>query len=501
MSGHHFGGSDEPTDDALWELVGLGIGEERTDAMIQLAQRMYHRNDYADAASMQERLSDIFVEEDHPDDALTALARATGAWGEAEEWQNVEEVAVRAKALEDKAFSAESWRDYYASYAWAAHQRGAHVVALEFIDRAFGHADEMDSDHNRAMLLWQKGCIITTFGRLRQALEIFGQALEHARGANSIPLIIDILAESALIEVQLLNSQRAIELVTEAQTLLEECHPWPALRHRVGYALGGVYLGAGQFDEAIEAFESIVDELPTYPKIRTMIRLSECMFDKSAMWESRAYVLARNTNTWDLLNHLEINRAMKSDAALAIPVLDTVIARAVEYDDDVTRDAARLVLARKNIDLSDFPAAMDVLSRLSAVNFGDDMMKVITYLVLRAETLIELGDLVEARSIATALTRLEPQCDFEEGISEAFWQLATIEFDTNGPTAEWLRLAHSSIAHLAHTGNYPLLRERLDALQGKTRDSAAALAAPIATVDDLLADIRSEHAGFGEEAA
>jgi hypothetical protein len=229
--------------------------------------------------------------------------------------------------------------------------------------------------------------------------------------------------------------------------------------------------------------------------------LSECMFDKSAMWESRAYVLARNTNTWDLLNHLEINRAMKLDSSLAVPVLDTVIARAVEYDDDVTRDAARLVLARKFIDLSDFPGAMDVLSQLSAVNFGDDMIKVITYLVLRTETLIELGDLVEARSIATALTRLEPQCEFEEGIAEAFWQLSTIEFDTNGPTAEWLRLAHSSIAHLAHTRNYPLLRERLDALQGKTRDSAATLAAPIATVDDLLADIRKEHAGFGEEAA
>ncbi|MFM2411731.1 MAG: hypothetical protein RLZZ587_64 [Actinomycetota bacterium] len=502
MSHNHFGDDEEEmTEEELWEQVSNATGAPRANAMITLSQRMFGESRYSEAASLQERLAEVFVEDDKPDDALIALARATGAWMEAEEWDNIEEVAVRAAELEDKAFNAESWRDYYSSYAWAAHQRRAAVVALEYIDRAITYADEMDSDHNRATLLWQKGCIIATFGRAREAMAIMDRALEFARSSAAIPLIVDILAEMALLEIQLLNPDRAVSLATEAQTLLADTFGWPPLRHRVTYSLGSAYLAAGRSSEAVEQFESIVGVLPNYLKVRTMIRLSECMTDKADSWESRAYTLARNTNAWDLLNHLEINRAMKTDAMFAVPVLDTVVARAVEYDDDVTRDAARLVLARKYMELGDFSGAMDILSRISAANFGDDMIKVITYLVLRVDALIETGDLVEARAIATTLTRLDPRPEFVSGIAEGFWQLSLIENQTNGQSLEWERLAHACIAHLARVGDYELLAKRADLLRVNIAESGQKFRSSIETVDDLLADIHSESTGFGEAAA
>lgn len=500
--GHPHGDEDdEPSENDLWELVSTATGAMRTNAMITLSQRMYGENRYSDAASMQERLAEVFIEEDNPDDALIALARATGAWMEAEEWDNVEEVAARAATLEDKAFSAEAWRDYYSSYAWAAHQRRAAVVALEYIDRALSYADEQDSDHNRAQLLWQKGSIVATFGRAREAMGILERALFHARAAGVIPLIVDILAEMALLDIQLLNAGRAVTFAEEAKTLMADTFPWLALRHRVAYALGSAYLAAGQLAEAVTEFDSIVGQQPTYLKVRTMIRLSECDLAKSESWESRAYILARNTNTWDLLNHLEINRAMKTPPMLAIPVLDTVVSRAVEYDDDVTRDAARLVLARKYMELGDFGGAMDVLSRISAANFGDDMIKVITYLVLRVDALIETGDLVEARAIATTLTRLDPRREFLSGIAEGFWQLSLIENQTNGQSLEWERLAHSSIAYLARVGEYDLLAKRVELLRANVAENGQTFRRSLETVDDLLADIRSESTGFGEAAA
>lgn len=499
--GHFHGDEDEPSDNELWELVSTGSGATRTNAMITLSQRMYGEGRYSDAASMQERLSEVFLEDDNADDALIALARATGAWMEAEEWDNIEEVAARAATLEDKAFSAEAWRDYYSSYAWAAHQRRAAVVALEYIDRALSYADEQDSDHNRAQLLWQKGSIVATFGRAREALSILDRALFHARAATFIPLIVDILAEMALLEIQMLNPDRAIANAEEAQTLLADSYPWIAIRHRVTYALGSALLAAGRLAEATAEFESIVGQQPNYHKIRTMIRLSECDVAKSESWESRAYILARNTNTWDLLNHLEINRAMKTEPMLAVPVLDTVVSRAIDYDDDVTRDAARLVLARKFMELGDFGSAMDLLSRISAANFGDDMIKVITYLVLRVDALIETGDLVEARAIATTLTRLDPRPEFLAGIAEGFWQLSLIENQTNGQSLEWERLAHSSVAYLARAHEYGLLAQRAELLRANVVENGHTFRPTIATVDDLLADIRNESNGFGEAAA
>lgn len=492
---------DEPTEAELWELVSNGSGPARTNAMITLAQQMYGEGKYSDAASMQERLADVFLEDDNADDALIALARATGAWMEVEDWSSIEEIAERAVTLEDKAFSAESWRDYYSSYAWAAHQRRAAAVALEYIDRALSYADEMDSDSNRANLLWQKGSIVATFGRTREAITILERALFHARAASAIPLIVDILAEMALLNIQILNAERSITFAEEAQTLLADTFPWPGLRQRVGYALASSYLAAGRVAEAVAEYESIVEQQPSYHKIRTMIRLSECGTESAASWESRAYILARNTNTWDLLNHLEINRAMQTEPILAIPVLDSVIARAIDYDDDVTRDAARLVLARKFMELGDFGGAMDALSHISAANFGDDMIKVITFLVLRVDALIETGDLVEARAIATTLTRLDPRPEFVSGIAEGFWQLSLIENQTNGQSLEWERLAHASIAHLARIGEFDLLRKRVELLRVNMVENGLKFRPTIDTVDALLEDIRRESGSFGEAAA
>ena len=500
MSHHNpFGDDDEPTTNELWELVSNGTGAERTNAMISLAQRMYHESKYGDAASMQERLADVFIEEENPDDALIAFARATGAWMEAEEWDNVEEVAERVKALEDKAFSDEAWRDYYQSYAWSAHLRRAPVVALDYVERALSHTTESSSIHSRATLLWQKGSIVATFGRTREALGILERALSDAREANAIALIVDILSEMAQLEVQLLNADRAVTMTDEAETLMADSFIWPGLRQRVHYAKGCALLAAGRTEEAVELLERLVESQPTYPKIRTMIRLAECGHVKSESWESRAYVLARNTNTWDLLNHLEINRAMRTEPMLAIPVLDTVIARAVDYDDDDSRDAARLVLARKYMELGDFPGAKSVLDHVSAVNFGDDMVKVITYLVLRTDALVEMGDLVEARAIATTLTRLDPRREFLAGIAEGYWQLGLIEFATNGASREWEHLCNSSIAHLARAGEYDLLTARVELLQMAPADADSPLTKSISTVEELIDDIRDEQDPFSDK--
>jgi len=494
------GWPEDATDDELWGRIAHLTGFARTDAAIMLAQRMYDRGDYSDAAVLQERTADLFIEDEHYDDAVIALARATGAWMEIDEWNNIELVAGRVRELEDKAFSAESWRDYYSAYAWSAHQRRASGVALEYIERALVCAEELGSNHGCAMLLFQKASVLATLGQSRQAIAIMEEALEEARNADSIPLIVDILAESALIEIQLLNAQRAIDLATEANTLAAEVY-WRVLQHRAKYALGSAFLAAGRFDEAASVFSRIVDDGPNYHKIRTMIRLAECGGPEATTWESRAYVLARNTNTWDLLNHLEINRAMLAEPQLAIPVLDTVVARAIEYDDDVTRDGARLVLARKFTDMGDYRAAMDILNRMSTANFGDDMIKVITYLVLRVDALIETGDLVEARAIATTLTRLDPRPEFLAGIAEGFWQLSLIENQTNGQSLEWERLAHSSVAYLARAHEYGLLAQRAELLRANVVENGHAFRPTIATVDDLLADIRNESNGFGEAAA
>lgn len=491
----------EATDTELWDVIENATGTERIIAFVELASRMYFRSDYRDAASLQERLADVFLEDDNYDEAVIAFARATDAWAEAEEWDNVEEVKERVRQLEDKAFSDESWRDYYQQYAWAAHHRRASAVALEYIERAISHTADDGSEENRARLVWQKACIIATFGRSREALVLMESALADARAAGAVQLIIDILTEMSQVEVRLLNGERGLALVEEAATLMADTFVWPVLRHRVQLAHGSALIAVGRTSEAISMLEPLLTVIPNYPKIRTLIRLAECDSIRAESWEARAYAQAKNTNTWDLLNHLEINRAMQTDPMLAIPVLDSVIARAVEYDDDITRDAARIVLARKYMDMGDFPGAKTALGHISAANFGDDMLKVITFMVLQADVLIEMGDLVEARSIATTLTRLDPRREFIPGIAEGFWQLALIEFATNGATHEWERLGNASIARLARTNQPELLAERAEIISGLTDENLTPFERRITSVEEFIDDIRNEVEGFDEDAA
>lgn len=493
--------SDEPTEAELWDRIENATGGDRIEAFIDLSMRMYFRSDYSESASLQERLAAIFLEDDNYDQAVIAYARATDGWSEAEEWDNVEEVKERVAQLEEKAFGDEAWRDYYQQYAWAAHRRRASAVALEYIERAILHTSDDGSEENRARLVWQKACIIATFGRSREALALMETALADARSAGAVQLIIDILTEMSQVEVQLLNADRGLALVEEAATLMADTFVWPVLRHRVQFAHGSALIAVGRTSEAISILEPLLSVVPNYPKIRTLIRLSECDSIQSESWEARAYAQAKNTNTWDLLNHLEINRAMQTEPMLAIPVLDSVIARAVEYDDDITRDAARIVLARKYMDLGDFPGAKAALGHMSAANFGDDMLKVITFMVLQADVLIEMGDLVEAQSIATTLTRLDPRREFVPGIAEGFWQLALIEFATNGATHEWERLGNACIARLARTNQPELLAERAEIISGLTNENLTPFERRITTVEEFIDDIRNEVEGFGEDAA
>ena len=490
----------DPTDKELWDRTVNGVGEEKTLAIMALAHEAYNEGNYPQAAGLQERLGDVYRVEDNPEGALIAYARAVQAWTEAEDWAAIELIDAKARSLESECFQANAWRDYYANYAWAAHLRRAPIVALEAVDRALTCAKEMDSEHFQAFHLWQKGSILATLGRSRQAAALLAEAILLARSSGSIALIVDILAESALVEAQLMNAEASLDLAHEAQTLFADVPMFPGLEERMRYALGAAYLANNMFDEAFEQFNEVVDDVPTYRKIQTMIRLSECMFDESAAFEARAYVLARNTNTWDLFNHLETNRAMALAPAVAIPMLESVIERARENDDDFGRDCARLVLARKLLDSNSFTATLQMLNELSVASFGDDFTKVVTYLVLRADALIALGELVEAASIASTLTRLDRGLSFGDAIAEGYWQLAEIEMATNGATPEWERNAHSSIAFLARTRNFALLRERAQIAHNANRASGQKFQAPIETVEDLLADIANDVNGFtGEE--
>jgi hypothetical protein len=122
-------------------------------------------------------------------------------------------------------------------------------------------------------------------------------------------------------------------------------------------------------------------------------------------------------------------------------------------------------------------------------------------MVLQADVLIEMGDLVEAQSIATTLTRLDPRREFVPGIAEGFWQLALIEFATNGATHEWERLGNACIARLARTNQSELLAERAEIISGLTNENLTPFERRITTVEEFIDDIRNEVEGFGEDAA
>jgi tetratricopeptide (TPR) repeat protein len=487
----------ESSDEELWEFADNGSGADRTDALIELAQRAYRESKYREAASLQERLATVLIEDSKYDEALVAFARAINAWQEAEEWDRIEEVAEHAHQLEAKAFDAEPWRDFYAAYAWSAHTRRSTAMALEYVDRALKFAEARGSLYHQALHLWQKACMISSLGRPSKALSILETALELARESDTLNLhlIADILAEMAQSHVEMRNSERALALATEAYELLEETWPWIQVRHRVLFALGCAEDLDGDYEMASVRFQEVIADAPAYTKIRALIKMSEVDLEEPEKWEKRAYTLARNTNAMDLLAHLETNRAMKADPAVAIPVLSTIIENAIASDDDDTRDRARLVLARKYLDIEDFASALRTIDTLSVTNFGDNLRLVLTFLVLRADALIGTKQFVEAGAIATSLTKLDPKWDNAQAIAEGYWQLAQIELDSNGPTLEWERLANFSVASSASASDFRLALLRTESLHNSQPNYYGVYRERIETVDELIKDIERD---FGE---
>jgi hypothetical protein len=203
-------------------------------------------------------------------------------------------------------------------------------------------------------------------------------------------------------------------------------------------------------------------------------------------------MVAKNSNALDLVDHIEVTRAMRADPNVAISSLTSVIERTIERDDDVTRDEARLVLARKLCDAGRHAEAVEQLTILSVANFGDDAYKILTYLILRADALIAVGELVEARSIALALSRLDRRWEVLDAIAEGYWQLATIEIAANGPTREWELLASQCISLLALDGDFDLLQERAEVLIGAVVFDDQPYRGSLDTIDALIADIANE---------
>ena len=482
---------DEMEDKTLWDTTTHGPIGSRIAALAVLARRASERNAHAEEASLHERIADIHLETNTTDDALVAIARAITAWKEVEEWENIEALRVKAEALSDSLFDAEAWREFYSAYGWAAHHRRAYVVALEYVERAIACAEGAGGTHFRALHLWHKGVLTSALGRSAEGTVILQEALVLAREASNLFLVADILADLSIIQSKMLNRKAALAPAEEAVALLDEIPPFAPLHFRVKFALGNAYLSIGATHLAFQTFESIHADLPNYLKARTMIRMSECGFDDE-VWESRAHMVAKNSNALDLVDHIEVTRAMRADPNVAISSLTSVIERTIERDDDVTRDEARLVLARKLCDAGRHAEAVEQLTILSVANFGDDAYKILTYLILRADALIAVGELVEARSIALALSRLDRRWEVLDAIAEGYWQLATIEIAANGPTREWELLASQCISLLALDGDFDLLQERAEVLIGAVVFDDQPYRGSLDTIDALIADIANE---------
>jgi tetratricopeptide (TPR) repeat protein len=482
---------DELDDKTLWDTTTHGPIDSRVAALTVLAQRASERNAHAEEASLHERIVDLCMETNATDDALVAIARAIAAWQEVEEWENIEALRVKAEALSDSLFDAVAWREFYSAYGWAAYLRRAYVVALEFVEKAIACTEESGSTHYRALHLCQKGVLTAALGRSADGIVFLQEGLSLAREESNLFMVADILADLSIIQSRTLDREAALAPAQEAAALLAEVPPFGPLHFRVKFALGNAYLSAGSTQLAFQTFESIHADLPNYLKARTMIRMSECGLDDE-MWESRAYTVAKNSNAFDLVDHIEVTRAMRADPATAIASLTSVIERTIERDDDVTRDEARLVLARKLCDAGRHAEAVEQLTILSVANFGDDAYKILTYLILRADALIAVGELVEARSIALALSRLDRRWEVIDAIAEGYWQLATIELAVNGPTIEWERLANQCISLLALDGDFALLQERAEILSGAVVLDNQPYRGSLDTIDALIADIANE---------
>lgn len=467
-------------------------GGELVDALITLAHRAMHEDDYFRAASLQERVCALNLEAENFGDALLASARALDAWSCASEWEHVEEVVEKVAEFEDRVFEAMAWIDYCSTLAGVEAGRGNYDEAIEQYDRVIVFADELGATFSRALALWHKGRVLLIQNRSRVALETLQLAVEDARESENLALAADILADISTAESRLMLSRDALAHAREASLLLEDSYPVPGIGKRVKYAEAQAEIAASNWGAATFLLKELLDESNGYMKAKILIKLSETDRANSATWESRAYSIAKNLKATDLISHLEINRAMTQPPMIAIPVLDTMIGAVTEFDDDEIISRAKLVLARKHLDDNNPAKALEALSYLTAEHFGDDMNLVLTFEVLSADAMIANGEFSKAYAIAASLSRLDRTVELVSAVAEGYWQRARIELETRGPTREWERLAHASIAYSARAHDYDLVDERTQVLEGVTPSESASYREPLNTVEAFLDDIQNE---------
>lgn len=483
----------EMSTEDLEKLLPELSGGDLIDALMQLAHRAYHEDDYFRAASLFERICSLYLERDSFDDALRASSRALDSWANACEWEHVDEVILRVAEFEERAFDAMAWIDYCSSLAVVEAGLGNLDKAIEQYDRAIAFADEQDATFSRAMNLWHKGRVQLMQNQSRLALETLQRAVDDARETESLALAADILADISVAESRLMKSRDALAHAREAKLLLEDAYPVPGIGQRVKYAGALAETASGNWGAATQLLRELLEESFGYMKAKILIKLSETDHANSASWEARAYSIAKNLKATDLINHLEINRAMGQPPMLAIPVLDTMIGATTDLIDDDTINRARLVLARKYLDDGNPAKAFEALSYLTAEEFGDDMALVLTFEVLQADALIANGEFSKAWAIAASLSRLDCTVDLVSAVAEGHWQRARIELETRGPTREWERLAHASIAYSARAHDYDLVDERTQVLAGVSPSESASYREPITTVEALIEDIQNEN--------
>lgn len=480
--------STEDLEKLLPELSGGAL----IDALIQLAQRAFHDEDHFRAASLQERVCALSLEAENFDDALHASARALDAWAFASEWEHIDDVVLKVAEFEDRVFDASAWIDYCSSWAAVEAALGNYENALTQYDRAIAFAQEQGSTFHSAMNLWQKAKIQLTLNHSREALETLHRAVDDARESENLALAADILADISTAESRLMLPRDALAHAREAKLLLEDAFPIPGIGQRVKYAEAQAEIAASNWGAATFLLRELLDETHGYMKAKILIKLSETDHANSATWESRAYSIAKNLKATDLINHLEINRAMAQPPKVAIPVLDTLVGAVTDFEDDEVINRAKLALARKHLDDGNAAKAVEALSYLTAEHFGDDMNLVLTFEVLSADAMIANGEFSKAYAIAASLSRLDRTVELVSAVAEGYWQRARIELETRGPTREWERLAHASIAYSARAHDYDLVDERTQVLQGVSPSESASYRAPINTVEALLDDIQNE---------
>ena len=483
----------EMSTEDLEKLIPELSGGALIDVLMQLAHRAAHEDDHFRAASLYERICALFLEGDNFDDALRASARALDAWSSAFEWEHVDEVVAKVAEFDERVFDSSAWIDYCSSLASVEAGLGNLEKAIEQYDRAIMFADEQGSTFGRAMNLWQKGKILLLQNHSRVALDTLQRAVDDARESENLALATDILADISMAESRLMMPRDALAHAREARLLLEDAYPIPGMGQRVKYAEALAEIASANFGAATQLLRELVDESFGYMKAKILIKLSETDHANSASWEARAYSIAKNLKATDLIDHLEINRAMAQPPMLAIPVLDTIVGAVTDLVDEDIINRAKLALARKHLDDDNPAKALEALSNLTADHFGDDMGMVLTFEVLSADAMIANGQFSKAQAIAASLSRLDPTVELVSAVAEGYWQRARIELETRGPTREWERLAHASIAYSVRAHDFDLVVDRSQVLAGVSPSESASYREPITTVEALLEDIQNEN--------